>query len=69
MANNIVDGGLNPIGTYDPTTDQVVLSSAKLNLTSTNLYVSGVTAVASGTFSGGGTKVVTVTNGIITKIQ
>jgi hypothetical protein len=60
MANNITDNGLFIMGTYDATT-------STLNWQTTTTQINGVTAT-SGTFSGGGALVVTVVDGLITRI-
>lgn len=71
MANNILDGGLYIIGTYDSTLNISSLTTNILNVANSTVQVSGVTGF-SGTYSNGLTasalKVITVTHGIITNV-
>lgn len=68
MANNIQDGGLYLLGSYDPLTGITTLNTSILNIANTSVTVAGVTAF-SGTYSIGGAHVVTVSKGIITTVS
>ncbi len=67
-ANNIQDGGLYIIGTYDPSTGTTTLNTSVLNITSPTVQIGGATGF-SGTYSIGGAHVVTVSKGIITTVS